>query len=186
MRAALRRIEAEFAALRGIADGDILALAFLVMQQAAKSAQEDLKAIMARVKAINAAKAALRALLGKVQRDAARNAGEPPGAALDFSRGMGSERAYHRLRMPRPDPKTRGGVAYATVDIHPGVIDGARDFDAIIDRLKDAIDSMSEMGEMESLRLQMAMDRLSKLMTMLSNLLKKISDTAAAITQNLK
>lgn len=45
---------------------------------------------------------------------------------------------------------------------------------------------MSEMGEMESLRLQMAMDRLSKMMSTLSNLLKKTSDTANAITQNLK
>jgi hypothetical protein len=32
---------------------------------------------------------------------------------------------------------------------------------------------MSELGEMESLRLQMAMDRLSKFMTTLSNMLKK-------------
>lgn len=48
------------------------------------------------------------------------------------------------------------------------------------------IDAMSEMGEMESLRLQMAMDRLSKMMSTLSNLLKKTSDTASSITQNLK
>ena len=50
----------------------------------------------------------------------------------------------------------------------------------------DKIDSLSEMDELESLRLQMAMDRMSKLMSTLSNLLKKQSDTAAAITQNLK
>ena len=48
------------------------------------------------------------------------------------------------------------------------------------------LDSMSEMGEMESLRLQMAMDRLTKLMTTLSNTLKKLADTASQITQNLK
>ena len=52
---------------------------------------------------------------------------------------------------------------------------------------KDAkLDSLSEMGEMESLRLQMAMDRVSKMMSTLSNLLKKMSDTASQITQNLK
>jgi hypothetical protein len=39
---------------------------------------------------------------------------------------------------------------------------------------------------MESLRLQMAMDRMSKMMSTLSNLLKKISDTASSITSNLK
>jgi len=48
------------------------------------------------------------------------------------------------------------------------------------------LDSLSEMGEMESLRLQMAMDRQSKMMSTLSNLLKKVSDTSAAITQNIK
>ena len=52
--------------------------------------------------------------------------------------------------------------------------------------IQDKLDNMSEMGEMESLRLQMAMDRLSKMMSTLSNLLKKISDTASSITQNIK
>ena len=57
---------------------------------------------------------------------------------------------------------------------------------ASIDRLKADLDSMSEMGETESLRMQMAMDRMSKLMSTLSNLLKKASDTQQSITQNIK
>jgi hypothetical protein len=57
---------------------------------------------------------------------------------------------------------------------------------AVADTAKSDLDSMSEMGEMESLRLQMAMDRMSKLMSTLSNLLKKISDTCQSITQNWK
>lgn len=63
---------------------------------------------------------------------------------------------------------------------------GKKLMDSAKDTVKNKLDSMSEMGEMESLRLQMAMDRLSKLMSTLSNLLKKISDTASAITQNIK
>jgi hypothetical protein len=58
--------------------------------------------------------------------------------------------------------------------------------DAAVDAIKESLDSMSELGETESLRLQMAMDRLSKLMSTLSNILKKISDTSQSITQNLK
>lgn len=58
--------------------------------------------------------------------------------------------------------------------------------DAAIDKAKSDLDSMSEMGEMESLRLQMAMDRMSKQMSTLSNLLKKISDTQNSIIQNIK
>lgn len=57
---------------------------------------------------------------------------------------------------------------------------------AQIDHIKGDLDSMSEMGEMESLRLQMAMDRMSKMMSTLSSLLKKISDTSQSITQNIK
>ena len=60
------------------------------------------------------------------------------------------------------------------------------DIDALLDTMKNDLDSMSEMGEMESLRLQMVMDRMSKMTSTLSNILKKISDTASAITQNIK
>jgi hypothetical protein len=54
------------------------------------------------------------------------------------------------------------------------------------DNDKQQIDSMSELSETTSLRLQMAMDRLSKLMETLSNLEKKVSSTNDAILQNLK
>lgn len=46
---------------------DIEAIAFLVLMQASKSAQEDLKAIMAQVKALNEQKAKQRELLSKMQ-----------------------------------------------------------------------------------------------------------------------
>jgi hypothetical protein len=50
----------------------------------------------------------------------------------------------------------------------------------------DRVEVMSEMGEMESLRLQMAMDRMSKIMSILSNILRKMEETADTITSNLK
>jgi len=55
-----------------------------------------------------------------------------------------------------------------------------------LESIKRRLDSTSELGEMESLRLQMAMDRMSKMVSTLSNLLKKISDTSESIVQNLK
>ena len=60
------------------------------------------------------------------------------------------------------------------------------EIDDVVATMKNDLDNMSEMGEMESLRLQMAMERLSKMMSTLSNLLKKASETAAGITQNIK
>ena len=47
-------------------------------------------------------------------------------------------------------------------------------------------DSMADMSEMDQLQLQMAMDRLSKAMSALSNLLRKISDAQGSITNNIK
>jgi hypothetical protein len=52
--------------------------------------------------------------------------------------------------------------------------------------LKKKMDGMSEMSETTALRLQMMMDRRSKFMSMLSNMLKKMSDTQNTIVQNLK
>ena len=60
------------------------------------------------------------------------------------------------------------------------------ELEASISQVKGDLDSMSEMGETESLKLQMAMDRLSKMMSTLSNLLKKMSDTDQSITNNIK
>jgi hypothetical protein len=63
-------------------------------------------------------------------------------------------------------------------------------YSALVDEaqqaLTDQLNAQGELSDTESLRLQMAMDRMSKLMTTLSNILKKASDTDAAITQNLK
>ena len=165
--------------------GDIEALAFNVLQQAAKSAQDDLKAIMAHVKEINNAKAAQRNCMDTIGNDIAANEGQnrkhPP---FDFSQGMGNEAAYHHVLMPVRD--SNGELEFIVTDLFAGHIESIDDLIAIRDKMKNDLDSMSEMGEMESLRLQMAMDRMSKMMTTLSNILKKISDTAVAITQNMK
>ena len=57
---------------------------------------------------------------------------------------------------------------------------------AIRDDVTDQLDALSELSELTSLRLQMAMDRRSKFIEALSNLLKKISDTEDSIVTNLK
>lgn len=121
---------------------DIGAMAFLVLMRAARSAQEDLRAVMAQVRAITAAK--------KGFRDKAR-----PVLAeeLDY------EAVFHLV-----------ATLYA------------KQLQAETAELLE----QGELSEMEQLRLQMAMDRLAKMMSTLSNILKKMSDTASQITQNLK
>lgn len=162
-----------YGVLGSISGADIEALAFLVLMQAAKSAQEDLKGMMAKVKSINEQKKKLRESLQKAQSSQVKNSFQ-----LDSLKFLTRKTAAF-LDYANPDTvkfqksRTVGKITKAELDNQ-------------IDQVKNDLDSMSEMGEMESLRLQMAMDRMSKMMSTLSNLLKKISDTANQITQNLK
>jgi len=155
-------------------EGDIEALAFLVLMQASKSAQEDLKAIMAKVKSINNQKAQQRALLAKVQQQKSMTAIQLDSFKLLQSRTA----ALKNGQNPDAVKFTRSSSRVTTVS--------KADQDAMVEKLQSDLDSMSEMGEMESLRLQSAMDRISKMNSTISNLLKKIHDTQQSIIQNLK
>lgn len=121
----------------------------IAVVEAAESAQEDVKAVMASVKAINQEKAALRAALAARQKLAGR-----------------------------PCPK---------LDCVTVTSDFTRaDLDALVDKTKGDLDKLSELSEMQQIRLQMAMDRQSKMAQALSNILKKISDTSSGIVKNMK
>lgn len=61
-----------------------------------------------------------------------------------------------------------------------------REIGALLALARDQLDQMNDLSEEESLRLQMAMDRISKLTSTLSNIMKKVDETAQTITQNLK
>lgn len=153
---------------------DIEAIAFLVLMQASKSAQEDLKAIMAKVKSINEQKAKLRNAMNKI--NSSRTISN---VQLDsFHLVINQSKALQKGNNPDTVKLARSASGKSTVS--------KKELDAIKEKMKGDLDSMSEMGETESLRLQSAMDRKSKMMTTLSNILKKISQTADQIVQNLK
>jgi hypothetical protein len=175
------------AALSRLGDGDIEALVFIVLMEAARDMDADLKSIMEEIKAITAAKRALRELIQRVRCDLDANAGAKPAARLKFAKsGLGSEAAYHKAQLPSPDASCDGDVRPVATDLHPGPITEVDQLRAILESLRDKLDSMSEISEMTSLRLQMMMDRRSKFLSTLSNIMKKISSTQDAIIQNLK
>ncbi len=197
VRTALRWMEAHAGAAAGQispaawasldSGGDIMALVQLVMLEAAKSANEDLRALLAEMQAANAAKQALREIINQVKRDAAANQPCPPAArTLDLSHGLGSERAYHRVKLPVLAADAPGGVRFTPCDLWPRKLERVADLQAVVDDLTGRLDSLSELGELASLRLQQLLDRRAKLLETLSNLQKKASDTAQAIIQNLK
>lgn len=153
---------------------DIEAIAFLVLMQASKSAQEDLKAIMAKVKSINEQKAKLRNSMNKIN-----SSGTISNVQLDsFNLVINQSKALQKGYDPDTVKLTRSASAKRTVS--------KKELDAIKEKMKNDLDSMSEMGETESLRLQAAMEMKSKMMSTLSNLLKKMHDTQQSIIQNLK
>lgn len=157
-----------------LSSADIEALCFIVLMQASKSAQEDLKAIMDGVKAINKQKEGLRQLTNEVkQKRASAQSGDTPCASPDCKALAANLRTFSaqlppKARLTLPPITTMGDLA------------------GVEAKLKDSLDSLSEMGEMDSLRLQMAMDRRSKFVEALSNIMKKISDTSETIIGNLK
>jgi len=185
--------------LGSMADGDIMAIAFIVMMEAAKSAQDDLKSIMDGVKLINKQKDGLRKIQDTINKLAAGVAGSNddapvPTNLLNSNNGGGPDKmggfnvTGGTISFGAPN-ETDGSVqpgafSYTTANENHKLT--TADINALKDQIKNQLDSKSELGETESLRLQMAMDRVSKFMTALSNLEKKASDTDSSMIQNFK
>ena len=128
------------------AEGDDIAVAYTVLVEASPPAQEDVRAVIDKVKEINQAKQAFRKRKAPALPD-----------ELDLEATFHLTATFYAMQLMNE-----------------------------LEELLAGLEGKSDLGEMESLRLQMAMDRLSKTMSTLSNLLKKISDTASQITQNIK
>ncbi len=126
---------------------EIETLAFIVLMEASRSAQEDLQEIMASVKAITEARSAVLASLG-----------------VDLPKGSVDVDSILQVML----------TVYG------------KELDREIETLQRDLDAGAESSELDSLRLQMAMDRNSKMMSTLSNLLQKLADTNSSIVQNLK
>lgn len=163
----------------GVGDGDIEALAFIVLMQATNDMGQDLKTIMAEVKAMTAAKQKLRDRLNKVNHDVARNAGKKPTEPCVPPACGG-----YLVTMREVAAAQSGARAQTTLTARePANLLQMR---ALADDLKSQLDSMNEMSEMTSLRLQMMMDRRSKFISTPSNIMRKISSTQDTLIQNLK
>lgn len=161
------------------AGADIEELAFIVLMQATNDQDNDLQEIMNEVQAQTKAKQFLREQMQIVNTDVANNARQPSNAPCTTP-------ACQQLA------KQASEIARVTAQTKkPVQINGNRpitygDLKSIQSNLQGSLDSMNEMSEMTSMRLQMAMDRRSKFVEALSNILKKMSDTSDAIVQNLK
>jgi hypothetical protein len=160
--------------------GDISEMCFVVLMEATADQDKDLELIMAETKAQTNAKQALRDIISKVGRDISANSGsQKPNAPCTTPgcRSLGQDlnqlssltaQINHPVRRSVPPQPT-----YAQLQ-------------TLEAQLKGDLDSLNEMSETESMRLQMAMDRRSKFVEALSNIMKKTSATDSAIIKNMK
>jgi hypothetical protein len=156
----------------GVDGSDIEAVAFIVLTQVTNDMDKDLNMIMAEMTAMIAAKQKLRSLINTVNKDVAFHVGQtdrrPP---LNFQAGMGSQKAYHHAQMPFADPESEGGVKFVLTDLIREKIVDVSQLVAVHEALKGKLKGMNEMLDITSLRLQMMMDRRSKFLSMLSNIM---------------
>lgn len=159
---------------------DIMTLVLIVMMEASKSAQEDLKSIMNEVKSQNEEKRKIR----DAQRYMEEARDRLTYQVLDSFKLIAKSRVKAVSVVKPATVQTVKPIA--RVNTVPTQKVSEADINSTKEQLKDKLDSMNEMGEVTSLRLQMAMDRRSKFISTLSNIMKKIGSTQDTIIQNLK
>jgi len=177
----VRKLTAGYATQNHFDNLDIEALVSLVMMQAAKDNEKDMKDMMADVKKKNEEKQKLREAQEKMEKsknvmtktmlDSFRLLTKPQVNTVSQTAGLQTNQTVTKVNKPVNSQVAQ--VSQAEVK-------------QVQDSLKSKLDGMNEMSEMTSLRLQMMMDRRSKFITTLSNIMKKISQTQDSIIQNMK
>jgi hypothetical protein len=170
----IRQAATSYAKLGGMNEMDIEALCFLVLMQSGKSAREDLKAIMAKVKAINKQKQEVRDALERTKRSKTMTRLQLDSFKLLNSKVIALKQGQDPNTLKLVN--TGNGSAQAT----------AAQVDQELKKLQDSKDSLSEMGEEQQLKMQRYTERMSKADKAASDLLKKFSETASQIVQNWK
>ena len=181
----------------GLAGMDVSEAAFLVMMMATKDMDDDIRLILAEIKAMTRAKQRLRELIRDLNQwisrvmseicdskniDLEKVTGESPNGGLSVN---GTAVEY---KEPRPDIENSELVAECPTAHDLSGADGVtiQGLRSLLEELKGKLDGMNEMSEMTSLRLQMTMDRRSKFISTLSQMMKKISTTQDLLVQNIK
>ena len=178
---AVRKLATNYATLGNLNGADIEALCFLVLMDAAKSAQDDIKNIMAATKAINNQKDALRQMMSSTQKLENSNAGISKQTLDSFRFNLRSVTPNNVQTTNRTT-----SVPVQRVNVMTTQKASSSDINQFQNELKHKTDSLNSLSEIENLQLQMMMDKQGKMITVLSNIMKKISDTQDNIIKNMK
>lgn len=187
--AGVRQFTSGYVGQNNLDNMDIEALVALVMMQASIDNEQDMKNMMADMKKHNEEKQKLREAEEKMKQN--KNA---------MSKQMLD--SFKQITMPQVNTVSVSQTQSVRLQTSPTVTKinrpinaqesqteiqvSAAEIKVVQDNLKSKLDDMNEKSEITSLRLQMMMDRRSKSISTLSNIMKKISETQDSIIQNLK
>jgi hypothetical protein len=178
----------------GISGPDASEAAFLVLAMAAKDMDDDLRMIMAEIKAMNAAKQKLRDQIRELDKWISEEMGKAKDSAKRPAAASRAPSAKARPVRIVPLQKASSPVIrleYVRAPTIPPLPPRNADIavsglKSLLDELEGRLDDMNELSEMTSLRLQMTMDRRSKFISTLSQMMKKTSTTQDVLVQNIK
>ncbi|MEO7924564.1 MAG: hypothetical protein ABIR30_12860 [Chitinophagaceae bacterium] len=162
----VRNMASEYGSMGSLGAMDIEALVSLIMMQLAKDAQDDLKAFMEQMKKNYEQKKKLSDILARIKNERNQTLLR---AQLD---------SYYLLIRKQPSGVPINGESTKPVT--------KEEIDELIRKMNEEKISLSEMGEELQLKIQLYMDRMTKADEAASNALKKFSETANSIIQNLK
>ena len=163
---------------------DIESAAMIVLLMATRDMDDDIRMIMAEIKSTNAAKQKVRELIKDLNAwisnemdqhrsshpvsESMQSASRPP---LTFSPGVtGSDATGKSTQPPILDSADASGVNLHRGDLHSARLKDMDVPESVLDGLRQHLDDMNEVTETAYIRLQMAMDRRSRLMSTLSNI----------------
>lgn len=175
----IRKLASGYAGQFNLDNMDVEALVILIMMQTANDSEKDLKDMMAEMRKRNEEKQRLREAMEKMKEN----------------NTMTRQRLDSFRLLTKPEVKTVTATQPTRLQTTPTVTKvnkpinqqiSQAEIKQVQDSLKLKMDSMSEMNQERSMRLQMMMDKRSKAMETLSNIMKKISETQDTIISNLK
>jgi hypothetical protein len=158
---------------------DIEAMVLIVLMEATQDNQSDLQSVMEQMQKENEQKQELRQLIDEINK-----------AEAGLSANQKSETCRSALCSSLPARvaalNALSGSTGKSVRLQAQANPSYKQLTALKAQANNALDSMNDVSETQSLELQMAMDRRSKLLEMMSNIEKAVSDTDSSIVQNLK
>lgn len=168
---------------------DIDALVALIMFELWQSEEETLGELLAEMHRMNESKQRQRERIKSLEKKKRESEPKPSGSSR---RGSSVRRLKPNPRLgtkvddtPKEHAETQKPSSISRTPSPPPPDTLEMSIDEL-EELKGKLDSLNEMSEMTSLRLQMSMDRRSKFISTLSQIMKKMSTTQDTLIQNIK